>query len=153
MTKFPNKSEVELSELVAVFHQFKNPGAAWAAFHLATTQGLPIPALVAAEIARFAARVAEPLLSAWNGDKYVTLTETDIGAAWGIRPGTEFAQSLRKGRRSAEIAFEYSKLLNDKMSPTVAKQAIAEKFNLSVKSIENALTAARKTLDEFTPKF
>ncbi|WP_038935953.1 hypothetical protein [Bradyrhizobium japonicum] len=153
MAQLPSPPELELSELAGIFHETRNPAAAWLAFHLAKKHDLPVPEIVANEIERFAAEVSKPLLAAWNGDGRAKITTKDITTAWGCGRGAKLAQALRLSRRAASIVGEYWGKITSGVRPTDALGALMDDHNLSDKAIEEILTAARKNRDLDTPTF
>lgn len=153
MTKLPTAAELEFNELEGVFAETKNPAAAWLAFHLATEHKFPVPKFAANEVARFAAEISEPLHSAWNGNRRAKLLGPAIARAWGVEKGKEPAQGLRLSRRVASIVTAYWERITSGVKPTAALRDIGADHGVTIKSIEEILTEARKTRDPDTPSF
>lgn len=153
MTRLPTDQELELLELTSVFTETKNPASAWLAFHLSRKHGLPLPAIVAGEIDRFAEEISRPLQAAWNGDAYAKVEAKDITAAWGCAPGAKPARDLMISRRDSCIVRDYWDKVRgpNGKRPTDAIRDLTDQYNLSDKKIEGILTASRRTLGRADP--
>lgn len=153
MSRLPTEAELDITTLTGVFVSGGNPAAAWAAYHLARRNGLPIPESVAAEIDRFAAILAAPALAAWNGNDQAQITAKSVTDAWGIERGKNPTRDLRLVRRNADIFVEYWEHIRSGKNDCDAVDEVMEKFALSDKAIREILTASRKEVGTDDPLY
>jgi hypothetical protein len=102
MAKLPGPIELEICELAGIWRETGNPAAAWRCFVLARENGFPVPAVIDAEIMRFAQAITAPLASDRS-----TITARTVAEAWEITKGRKPAPELRNYRRDLDLYFEY----------------------------------------------
>ena len=148
MAKLPSQVQLDITALTGVLVNGGNPAAAWAAYHLARTNGLPIPPAVAAEIDRFAAEIAAPALLGWDGDDRAQITAKDVTDAWGISRvrGKGAVRDLHVKNRNARIVCDYVETMRQGGRDCDAVDALVEKYPLGEGTIREILTSARKEL-------
>jgi len=148
MAKLPSQVELDIAALTGALVDGDNPAAAWAAYHLARTNGWPVPPAVLAEIDRFAAEIAAVALAGWNGDGEAQITSKTVTDAWGLPriKGKGAARGLYLANRNASIACDYVEAMNQGARDCDAVDALARKYSRTEAAIREILTAARKEL-------
>ena len=148
MAKLPSQAELDITALTGALVNGGNPAAAWAAYHLARTNGLPVPPAVVAEIDRFAAEIAAVALAGWNGDGDAQVTSKTVTDAWGLPriKGKGAARGLYLTNRNARIACDYVEAMSQGARDCDVVDALVKKHLLSEAAIREILTTARKEL-------
>ncbi|MGB3042310.1 MAG: hypothetical protein WBB98_03900 [Xanthobacteraceae bacterium] len=133
-----------MNEMTSTFRETGAPGAAWLAYRYAQDHRLPVPEIVATEIARFVAEITSPLLDAWNGDRKAKLSAKDITAAWGCSRGKDQAEVLVLSRRDVQIYIDFWDKVREGETRTATLDALADAFGLSRSAVENIVDRFRK---------
>lgn len=144
MARLPSAQELELNEITSTFRETGAPAAAWLAYRYAQDHSLPVPKIVATEIARFVTEITAPLLAVWNGDRKAKLLAGDITKAWGCARGKDQAEVLVLSRRDVQIYIDYWDKVRDGATRTAALDALADSYHLSRSAVENIVDRFRK---------
>lgn len=110
----------DLSSLSTLFHESKNPAAAWLCWYLAQKWQMPAPQPVADEINRFAEKIAKLAIEALDGNAETVINAAVAGALWDTSPKkakgetrrglTGLAEQLLLSERDFSIAFRVHEL-------------------------------------------
>lgn len=129
-------AKYEVAHLTRYFEQSGNVAAAWRCWHLARKWGFPVPAVVDAEIDRFAAAIAGVTDAALAGNAESRLDSKTVARLWGAaaRGKEDPAKALCAWDRDLDVAVDVY-LKRKKMSAEQAYEAVAEERHMGKENV------------------
>lgn len=131
MAKLPDAIDLEISELAGIWRDTTNPLAAWRCFVIARQNSRVVPAVIDAEIFRFAETVIAPA----GG----SVTQKTVAEAWGIATGRKPVMELRNTQRDIAIYLDFWEMRRDGKTRAEAIAALILAHNKTDKTIEGVL--------------